>query len=150
MLDFVEMNGIEAAIPLRLFVVQQNGGQPTILSTLAQSIASLKGGMAENPRLTSSLRAFSGVGVQSIYPTEDELRQELVNKRKRRSELQSLTWRDFKRIVDDKIKDKDKKHVCSCQSIVSIYHSFLVLLITNFLRFLTKELFFFSGKDLTQ
>ena len=80
--------------------------------------------MAEYPRVSGSLRAFSGVGIQSAFPTADELRAELVHKRKRRNELQSMTWRDLKKIVDGKCGEKDKKAV-------SLVFDYMISLLMN-------------------
>eukprot|EP00795_Rhopilema_esculentum_P017649 gene17649-9293_t len=65
--------------------------------------------MADKPRLSSSLRAFSGVGVHSGFPTADELREELANKRKNRDARGSLSWSDIKRTAHEHCSDKDKK-----------------------------------------
>ena len=67
--------------------------------------------MAERPRLTGSLRAFSGVGIPIAYSTADELRDELAEKRRRRNESKSITWRDLRKIVDETCPAKDKRSV---------------------------------------
>ena len=70
--------------------------------------------MARNPRVSRSLRAFSGVGIQSNFLTDCELAEELIYKRKKRAELQSFTWQEFKKVVDEKSKEKDRKVVILC------------------------------------
>ena len=67
--------------------------------------------MARNPRVSRSLRAFSGVGVQSTLPTENDLRDELIYKRKKRHELQSVTWQEFKKVVDEKCDERHRREV---------------------------------------
>ena len=71
----------------------------------------LKDNMAERPRLTGSLRAFSGVSIPIAYSTADELRDELAEKRRRRNESKSTTWRDLRKIVDENCPAKDKRNV---------------------------------------
>ena len=67
--------------------------------------------MARNPRVSRSLRAFSGVGIQLNVLTDIELAEELIYKRRKRSELQSFTWQEFKKVVDEKSTEKDRKAV---------------------------------------
>ena len=80
--------------------------------------------MAERPRLTGSLRAFSGVGIPIAYSTADELRDELAEKRRRRNESKSITWRDLRKIVDETCPSKDKRNVSVGYDELSIFFSF--------------------------
>ncbi len=67
--------------------------------------------MAEVPRLTRSLRAFSGVGLPTHFATPDELRQELAFKRRWRNEQERTTWQTIKQVVARKCPEKEKKNV---------------------------------------
>ena len=91
--------------------------------------------MDRHPRASRSLRAFSGVGIQSTLPTADELREELIYKRKRKAELQSITWRDFKQIVDEKCEEKERKAV-SIRCIMYLIYLFTVVYCLSMLKFM--------------
>lgn len=77
--------------------------------------------MADYPRVSGSLRAFSGVGIQTYFPTEHELRQELLSKQRILSESRSLTWGDVKNIVNGKCQERDQKIVSKLNFILKSY-----------------------------
>ena len=79
--------------------------------------------MADRPRLTGSLRAFSGVSSPTELRTSDaELTEELILKRKWKNSQNTLSWTDLKNIVQERCQPKDKSKVYF--SILLLYSRF--------------------------